>query len=187
VWDRIHGIVAGAINRVWSIIRTVGHKIHAAWSTIWGGIQDVVLRVVGTIKAIAQGMWDGITSGLKAVVNGGIHIINFAISGINHLIDIANDIPFVDIPHISEIPYLARGGMTTGPMAAIIGDNPNGQEVVLPTDSPRTVAALSAALEKAGARNGGPGGGVSFEINEATDADAVAAQVLRRMRLVGAV
>lgn len=54
----------------------------------------------------------------------------------------------------ASIPALATGGMTGGPMTAMIGDNPSGQEVVLPLDSPQTTNALAKAMPQGGAGSG---------------------------------
>jgi len=76
-------------------------------------------------------MWDGITAGLRGALNGAIGLINSAVGGINSLISGANRVPGVSIPHIPYIPYLAEGGITTGPTMAMIGEGRE-QEAVLP-------------------------------------------------------
>jgi hypothetical protein len=76
-------------------------------------------------------MWDGITQGLKTALNGAIWLINNAIGGINTLISGANRVPGVSIPFVPYIPYLAEGGVTTGPTLAMIGEGSE-QEAVLP-------------------------------------------------------
>lgn len=121
VWTGIKSLVRNSIGAVWTTIANVGSKISGAWSRIWNGIRTTVTTVVKSISGIVSGVWDDVTSGLRGVVNGGISIINSAIGGINHLIDIANRVPFVNIPHIDPIPQLAKGG--------IIPATPGGQLV----------------------------------------------------------
>jgi hypothetical protein len=55
--------------------------------------------------------------------------------------------PYTLLP---RIPRLATGGMTDGPMMAMVGDNPSGRELVMPMDSPSTVSLLGKAMENAG-------------------------------------
>jgi hypothetical protein len=98
-------------------------------------------------------MWNGIKNGLSSALNGAIGLINRAIGGINTLIRGANRVPGVNIPQVPYIPYLASGGVTTGPTLAMIGEGRE-QEAVLP------LSKLQGMLNMAG------GGGVSATVIE---------------------
>jgi hypothetical protein len=85
------------------------------------------------LQGIVKGAWNGIIGFIEGGVNGAISLINGIIKGINgvgggvgiHL----NLIPAV------HLPRLFAGGITSGPMTAMIGDNPSGREAVIPLDS----------------------------------------------------
>ena len=100
-------------------------------SNQWRNIANTVSGWVGKIKGFFSGMWDGVVSGLKWALNGIISLLNDGIYGVNVLISGANRIPGVDIGFIPYIPYLAHGGVTTGPTMAMIGEGRE-QEAVLP-------------------------------------------------------
>ena len=139
-WEQIQRNTGKAIdffNWLFSTFNPL-NLIMRAWGAIspwisdqWRRVQDSVSRAVGRIGGFFSGMWDGIVSGLKGALNGAIGLINGAIYGINVLISGANRVPGINIPSIPYIPYLAEGGITTGPTLAMIGEGRE-QEAVLP-------------------------------------------------------
>lgn len=58
------------------------------------------------------------------------------------------------------IPGFAKGGITTGPTIAMIGDNPSGHEALIPLDDPRAARALGL-----GGDTSGKGGKVELVVN----------------------
>src|SRR3546814_136780 len=97
----------------------------------WKNISSRISGWVENIKGFFDGMWDGVIGGLKWALNGIIGLLNDGIYGVNVLISGANSIPGVSIGYIPYIPYLAHGGVTTGPTMAMIGEGAE-QEAVLP-------------------------------------------------------
>ncbi len=98
----------------------------------WNGMIGWFAGIPGRLARAGSGMWEFITGGLTGALNTAISIINDGIFFINdNLIANANRIPGVDIPWIPYIPYLAEGGITTGPTLAMIGEGRE-QEAVLP-------------------------------------------------------
>jgi hypothetical protein len=85
---------------------------------------------------------------VKTVINGLIGFINGAIHMINtNLIDTANKIPFVNIPHIPDVPRLHEGGVFTsglpaGEGLAVLRDN----ELVVTPEQRTTADDLLRAL-----------------------------------------
>ncbi|WP_406336648.1 phage tail tape measure protein [Streptomyces zaomyceticus] len=151
VWNAIVGFLASA----WTKTKTDAVRVWSAitsWiSGQWTSLTNSVRTAVDKIGSFFGGMWDGITQGLKTALNGAIWLINNAIAGINTLISGANRVPGISIPFIPYIPYLAEGGVTTGPTLAMIGEGSE-QEAVLPlsklealitTHAPTTMAAPS--------------------------------------------
>lgn len=139
-WEQIKRNTGKAIDFFKWLFTTFSpsNLIKRAWGAIspwisdqWRRVQDSVSGAVDRIGGFFSGMWDGITSGLKGALNGAIGLINGAIYGINVLISGANRVPGINIPFIPYIPYLAEGGITTGPTLAMIGEGRE-QEAVLP-------------------------------------------------------
>lgn len=97
---------------------------------------DLVSFVTGLPKKIAKaalGMFDGIKDAFKGAVNFIIDKWNgleFKVGGGSIL---GKDLPSVTLG-TPNIPRLARGGITTGPTLAMVGDNPGGREAVIPLD-----------------------------------------------------
>lgn len=140
VWEDIVGVFNWAIRMIKAIFfnfTPLGIIIKnwggiTGWITRqWNSAANAVSSAVGRIGGFFSGMWDGITEGLKWALNGAIGLINDAIYAINVLISGANRVPGVNIPFIPYIPYLAEGGITTGPTLAMIGEG-HEQEAVLP-------------------------------------------------------
>lgn len=121
------GVVAdvakGVFKALGGIIDFVVGVFTGNWSKAWQGVKEVF-----------GGIWDSLVAVAKVPLNAIIGLINNAISGINSVTDIINNIPGVHIKGIPTIPKLAKGGITNGPTMALIGDNPGGKEVVSPLD-----------------------------------------------------
>ncbi|MEV6174875.1 hypothetical protein AB0L99_42555 [Streptomyces sp. NPDC051954] len=140
MWDNIVALFNWAVGMVKTIFfnfTPLGIIIKnwgaiTGWiSTQWSDIGRTISGWVDRIKGFFSGMWDGVVSGLKWALNGIIGLLNDGIYGVNTLISGANRIPGVDIGFIPYIPYLAEGGVTTGPALAMIGEGRE-QEAVLP-------------------------------------------------------
>lgn len=141
VWNNyIVAPITNAINWVTTMISSGMSMISNVWSATWNGL-----------GAIVKGIWNGVLGWIQGGINGAIDLINGMIRSVND-IGGAIGINLSLIPHVS-LPRLAGGGVTTGPMMAIIGDNPGGREYVEPVD--RVAARLErVAIESAGAAGG---------------------------------
>lgn len=147
-------LVLGAVVTACILIYKNADKIKAAFSKMgdWiiAKVQPVVsflnnlsssvsavFQEMGTrIQSIFSGIWDGLVSGFKGV-------INFFISGINTLIGGANKLLSVKIPdwipgggktvgiQLPTIPMLAKGGIATKPTLAMVGEGRE-NEAILP-------------------------------------------------------
>jgi phage-related protein len=175
-WSKITAFLREVWQRTWSGITSF---FQNAWSRITSGLARAVAFVramlatfplivgaaVSQIGSFLSGIWDGITAGLSAALNGAIGLINTAIAGINLLIQGANAVPGVSIPFIPSIPYLAQGGIVTGPTLAMIGEGVN-DEAVIPL--PR------------GMRDGLLGGGGATEVRIVLEGDEDLVRLFRR-------
>ena len=131
-------------------------------------VYNFIKDLPGNISSAASGMFDGIKNAFR--------------SAINWIVDAWNGLEFTlpsidtHIPGIGTVggfslgtpnlPRLAKGGITSGPTLAVIGDNPGGREAVIP-------------LPPGGALGGG--GGNTFNIY-ALDGRAAAEAVVSAMR-----
>lgn len=121
------------------------------WRQAWEGIKDIFSGVMNTLEAVA-----------KAPINAVIGAFNGLISGIekglNHVIDMINEIEFdvpdwipviggksfdIDIPKIKapKIPYLATGAVIppNAPFVAMLGDQKHGNNIEAPEDLIRKI------------------------------------------------
>lgn len=95
----ISGVI-GWFQRLFSAVSGIFASIGGAISGAFSGVSDFVRHIFDDVLGI-----------IKTAINAYISIINGAIGLINHgLIDTANHIPFVNIPHIPLIPKLHEGG-----------------------------------------------------------------------------
>jgi hypothetical protein len=110
-WDNIVGVFKGAVE----------------WFA-----RNVITPIVNKFHEIKDAFKESITEGFKTVINIAIRAINKMIGGLNA---VKNKIPGANLlPDVPKIPELARGGITTGPTLAMVGDNVGGREVIAPLD-----------------------------------------------------
>lgn len=125
VWEGIQSAISVPIDAVKGFIDDLITKVTGMWdgiedaaSTVWNGIKSTISGVVDGIKTKVAEIWNGVSSSFKSAVNSVIDLINKVIDG-------ANKLPFVDIPHI---PKLESGGTIVAPGLAIVGEK--GPELV---------------------------------------------------------
>ncbi|MEU6952065.1 phage tail tape measure protein [Streptomyces sp. NPDC045714] len=128
-WDWIVADISKAVSDVMAIVNwlsAIPGKV-AGW---FGQVVSWVGSLPGKIGSAASGMWDGISSSFRGMVNqliSGWNRLSFTIGG--------GSIMGVSVPSLTlstpNIPMLADGGITTGPTLAMIGEGAE-DEVVLP-------------------------------------------------------
>ncbi|THA78417.1 hypothetical protein E6R60_05910 [Streptomyces sp. A0642] len=128
-WDWVVAkVISGAIgilNGIAFLSRIPGRV--AGWL---GQMVDWVAGLPRRIGKAAAGMWDSIVSNFKGAINTLISMWNglsFTLGGGSFM---GVDIPSVTL-NTPDIPYLAEGGITTGPTLAMIGEGRE-DEAVLP-------------------------------------------------------
>lgn len=138
------GFVQPALNGIGAGLQWVWNSII---SPVFNAISGAVKWVGDTIRGAFTGIGDFIGAAFNAAlavvrgpINGIIDLVNTAIRGLNSLsVEIPDWVPVVGGQtwglSIPTIPRLATGTVTSGPMFALIGDNPGGREVVAPYDS----------------------------------------------------
>ncbi len=103
-WNGIKNFFIGIWDAIWSVVKGVVNLIIGGLNTLWGGVYDVVKGIVDAIGGIAGAIGD--------------------IFGADWHFSMPEEPPL--------IPKLARGGITTGPTIAQIGER--GREAVLPLE-----------------------------------------------------
>ncbi len=116
-------VASGLIKSLGGVVDFVAGVFTGNWKKAWQGVKDIF-----------SGVFEGLAAVIKYPLNAIIDMVNKVISGINAMIKGLNKVPGVGIPTVPTIPRLAKGGITNGPMLAMIGDNPGGREVVSPLD-----------------------------------------------------
>lgn len=132
-------VAKGLITSFGGIIDFVAGVFTGDWKRAWEGV-----------KNIFKGVFDSLYTIVKVPLNLIIDAVNKVIKGLNKLeIKVPSWVSKItglatgstwgfSIP---QIPRLAQGGITNGPMMAMIGDNPGGKEVVSPLDDLKDIIA----------------------------------------------
>ncbi|MBS4958510.1 MAG: hypothetical protein KHZ99_15915 [Clostridium sp.] len=161
-----------ALLRVFNgLIDFISGVFSGDWSRAWQGIVDIFC-----------GIFDGLAGLVKWPLNIIIDMINSAISGINSMIRGINKVPFINIPMISEIPKLAKGGVIDSPTLAMVGEA--GKEAVMPLEN--NTGWITELAEKLSGRMpvGGGDGDLILQIDGSV-IGKVALSQLRRMQRQG--
>ena len=160
-WSASWGFIKSAAKSMWDWLKTnwpyvlgiltgpIG--LAVAWITQhWDTVVGMFRGAKSAIADAASGMWDGLKDGFRSAINwiiDGWNGLRFTVPSIDTGIPGVGRVggTSVGTPHI---PRLAHGGITTGPMLAIVGDNPGGREAIIPLGS-----------------SGGIGGGTTIVVN----------------------
>lgn len=144
-WPVILAIMTGPIGLIVLAVTRNLDKIKGAFSDVIDWIRDVPGKIgalVGRFADAGGKLAGGLVNGLKGIGGSvgdiGRSIVNSVIGFLNdvlpHSLTINKGPIHVSVPLFPTIPALASGGITTGPMLALIGDNPGGREAVIPLD-----------------------------------------------------
>ncbi|MEU3203576.1 phage tail tape measure protein [Streptomyces cyaneofuscatus] len=180
-WNWIVADVDEAVDDLMRIVNWIG-AIPGKVAGWFGQVVSWIGGLPGKIRSAASGMWDGISSSFRSMVNSlisGWNNLSFTIGG--------GSIMGVSIPSLTlstpNIPMLAEGGITTGATLAMIGEGAE-QEAVLP------LSKLDSLLRSAaGPRRAGDGGGntirVVYDASGGTSALRTALQEIVRIEAGG--
>lgn len=132
------GVAVLLIAKNWDKIKAGAAAVKDFVVGKLGAIADLITGLPGRISRAASGMFDGISRAARGAFNLVIDAWNSLDFGIN--VTVPGWIPGIggksfgvaDI--FPDVPRLAAGGITTGPMLAMVGDNPGGREAIIPLD-----------------------------------------------------
>jgi len=153
------GYLKSGLLALKGLVKIVSGVFTGDWRKAWSGVKDLFRGSVGIVLNVMRGMtapmravtklvakgiasafewgWSKVENIFKGGANAVISVVNKIIDALNWAIPnklgwgkLSIDIADNPIPHVA----LANGGVTTGPMMALIGDNPGGREAVIPLD-----------------------------------------------------
>jgi hypothetical protein len=136
-------------------------KIKTKWEMTLDNLKSTFARISESIGNAWRSFWSGLRSSMS--------------------------LPSVSIPSVGTggggFTALASGGITNGPMLALIGDNPGGREVVSPLDD--LMGMMKVAIQDSG--TGGNSGPTTIivKIGEDTITEKVINNINRRSRISG--
>jgi phage-related protein len=183
--QNVQGMVAGwnalvgAFRAGWNAIKNnvftpIGNGINAVKNTIsnalgsiksgWNSFVTFVKGIPGRISGSLSSMFSPLASGFKSAINSiiaGWNGLSFTLPSID--LGPLGSTPSVTVS-TPNIPYLAQGGLATGPTLAMIGEGGR-DEAILPLGDPRVTGLLASALSRAGANNQGDAGANGGGIN----------------------
>jgi len=142
-WDEIMAWFKQKFADFITWISPVTDFISSAFTTAW----ETVKSVWTGAGEWFSGLWSGIGESFSGFINLFLSGVNWLIDGLNKIqIDIPDWVPNVGGQtfglQIPNIPYLATGGVTTGPTLAMIGEGRE-QEAVLPLSKLEGLVRLS--------------------------------------------
>lgn len=156
-------IVSAAIGVFGGLIDFITGVFTGDWSLAWQGVVEIFSSIFGGIKGICSGVLDGIRAAINAVING--------INSIS--VDIPDWVPGVGGKHFGvNIPTLYTGSSNFSGGPAVINDRFGGEIVDLPSGTriiPHDQSVQQAY--KMGSMNGGFGGDINININNANFAN----------------
>lgn len=135
------------------------------------------------LSGINKGLDGGMGGALRSAYNSIAKRINGMLGGIAS-IGVGGNYPFKGIVRYA-LPPLAKGGITAGPMAAWIGDNASGHEVVAPLErlQPMLVQAVQTAM--AFNKTSGVGGDIVLNLDGRTFARIIKPHIETENKRVG--
>ncbi|WAC68910.1 phage tail tape measure protein [Microbacterium sp. SL75] len=150
-----------AVNGIGQAVQWVYNSVISPVFNAISGAVDMVgnafRTVFGAIGGFISNAFNGAVSAVRGPINSIIGLVNGAIRAINGIsVTIPDWVPMVGGQtfgvSLPQVPYLATGGVTMGPMLAVIGDNPGGQEMVQP------LSMYQQSLERVAVASAGSGG-----------------------------
>lgn len=161
------GLVVAAISG----LILAGLALKENWGAVtkflggcWTAIADGAVAAFRGVASAVSTVWDGITGIIKGAINVIIGAMNLLVRGLNSIkIQIPDWVPNIGGRgwggmQIPEIPYLAKGGIATGPTTAMIGEG-RYPEAVLPLSD-----AVYSRIGQGIAAQGTGGGGNTYQV-----------------------
>jgi phage-related minor tail protein len=176
IWSRVGEFFSGLWNGIIAGVQTAAGWVFSQFDAV----VNFVGGLPGRIGAVASGMWNGITDAFRSAINWIIGMWNGLSFKIPSLEFMGMKVGGFTLA-VPQIPYLANGGVTSGPALAVVGDNVGGQEVIEPLASYKAELAREreAVAAAYAARGASAGGGGDFQLTLVTQNGASPADLMR--------
>lgn len=142
IFDGIKNGVTGIANEVGRILTNVINAVGGFVTRAAQAGARVGRAIAAGIRNAFSGIATTIATLIRGAINGALRIVNAAIGAINAALAFSINVPDIipglpnviefNPPNIPTIPYLAQGGIVTGPTLAVLGEA--GPEAVVPLD-----------------------------------------------------
>lgn len=150
----VRSAMTGAMSDLLSSVTGTVSDIGAAIGSIPGMLLGHIAAIGDSAMGVGKSIASGIIEGVKTIASLGATLGDYVLDAIRGAINqslrwlhdnVRIEIPGFDPPGPGEIPgftwafpsmSFATGGITSGPMVAVVGDNPSGKEAIIPLDSP---------------------------------------------------
>lgn len=119
-------------------------NIKSGFNTFVNFVKGIPGKISGALSGIFSPLWDGFKSAINSIIRGWNNL-SFSVPSVD--LGPLGSTPGVTVS-TPNIPYLARGGLVTGPTLAMVGEA--GTEAVLPLEDNRVTDVLASALSRAG-------------------------------------
>lgn len=144
-WSQIRSFISNALSDIVHFVSSALSNVVGFFASLPGRIGAFVSGMVGAGEHLMSGVWDGLKnvwgsiwswiSGLPGQIVGafsgiGGRVVGSITSSIHSAVGAVGGAVGSALRHIG----LATGGVTNGITSAVIGDNPGGQEAVIPLD-----------------------------------------------------
>lgn len=151
--------VKNAFNVVKNAASTALDNIKTGFNTFVNFVKGIPGKISGSLSSIFSPLWDGFKSAINSVI-GGWNSLSFTVPSVD--LGPLGSTPSVTVS-TPNIPYLAKGGLVTGPTLAMVGER--GDEAVLPLEDNRVTDVLASALSRAGVMGQNSAGANGGSIN----------------------
>ena len=128
MWNRLRAIVnfiVGYYRFMWNTWSSVANKVISKGKSLVGWFASAPGRIKNALSGMWSGLWTGFRSAANKVISGWNNL-SFGIPGFSFA--------GMSVPGFSvgtpDIPYLADGGITTGPTLAMIGEGSEDEAVI---------------------------------------------------------
>jgi len=154
----------------------VGNMV-SGFVTVWNNFKNLIASIGEKVKGWFSANKDVI---VKTAIGAGLVIGTAALA-----LTAPQAIPYVakGLAGLAAIPALAKGGITNGPMLAVVGDNPGGREVVSPLDD--LLEMMETTVIRAVGNNQSGDTTIIIKIGEDTITEKIISNITRQNRIAG--
>jgi len=127
----VKSLVLSPLDSVVSAVRAIPGKITSlggAFASAGRSIINALINGLRSSGSLASDIAGNVWQAVRGMLNSAIGRINAALT---FTIPGPGPLPSVHV-NPPDIPYLASGGIVTGPTLAVVGDNPGGREAIIP-------------------------------------------------------